>query len=867
MQRLKIPVSMLKTTLKNGLKVLVEENHAARVVAAQVWVRVGSADETPPDAGLAHVHEHMLFKGTVKRKVGEIAADVEGAGGDINAWTSFDQTVYHVTIASREVDVALDILADAVQHSTFDADELSKELEVVLEELRRGNDTPSRVASEMLFRTAFTSHPYFRPVIGYVDTVSAFSRDQILAFYKKWYHPENMTLVVVGDVKTDDILKKAESLFEKRSNGAPVAQQGARAVEPAQRELRVVKKAQDIQETHLSFAWHGTQLNHSDTPALDILSMVLGAGESSRLYKKIKRELELVNECYSYSYTPKDPGLIVVGAAIHGDKIEEAYRELLKETLRLRYENVEDAEIQKAKTNILSELVYQKETVQGIARKLGTFELVAGDTSFEQEYYEKIKTITPEHVRHIARKYLDADHLTVSTLAPLAHEAKMSEEAVKRINAEVVAELEKEYSPSRIELGPERVAKVKLSNGATLLVREDNTVPLVSIRAVAPGGLLAETTKTNGISHLLGELMVRGTEKFSAEQIVDLTDAMAGNISGLAGRNSLGLRGDFLKEHWDQGLELFSSCLLEPTFADAELEKERKTQIEDIAARQDHLSGVAFDLFADSLYEDHPYRMPMLGSKESVSGLTRDDVLAEFRKQLRPDQLTLAVVGAVDVARTIEKIEKRIGAVKAHADAGLFQRPAAPRPLTQGKTARLNKEKEQAHFVLGFLGVTLYDERRYALDVLSSVLGGQSGRLFLELRDKQSLAYSVAAIGLEGLDPGYFAIYMGTSPDKLETAERGIREELKKVLDADISAAEMERAQRYLIGSHEIALQRAGSRCSTMALNEAYGVGYDDYTRYAERIQAVTAKRVREVVREIVRLDVAVRSIIASDKV
>jgi zinc protease len=858
---------MLKTTLKNGLKVLVEENHAARVVAAQVWVRVGSADETPPDAGLAHVHEHMLFKGTGKRKVGEIAQDVEAAGGDINAWTSFDQTVYHVTIASREVDVALDILADAVQNSTFDADELSKELEVVLEELRRGNDTPSRVASEMLFRTAFTAHPYFRPVIGYVDTVTAFSREQILAFYKRWYHPENMTLVVVGDVNTDDVLKKAESLFEKRADGGPIARQGARASEPPQHDLRVVKKAQDIQETHLSFAWHGTPLKHADTAALDVLSILLGSGESSRLYKRVKRELELVNECYSYSYTPKDPGLIVIGGQIHGEKIEEAYRELLKETLRLRFENVEDAEIEKAKTIILSEIIYQKETVQGIARKLGTFELVAGDTSFEEEYYSKVKSVTADEIRRIAMTYLHPSHLTISTLMPLAHEAKMGEEAVKKINAEVLAELEKQYSPSRIELGPERVAKVKLSNGATLLVREDSTVPLVSVRAVAQGGLLAETPRTNGISHLVGELVVRGTQRYSAEQIVDQTDAMAGNISGLAGRNSLGIRGDFLKESWDQGLELFSSCLLEPTFDQEELEKERKTQIEDIAARQDNLSGVAFDLFSDSLYVDHPYRMPMLGTKENVSAITRDDVLAEFRKQLRPDKLTLCVVGAVDVARTIEKMEKRIGSVKPHADAGLFQRPTAPRAPTQAKTARLAKEKEQAHLVLGFMGVTLDDDRRYVLDVLSSVLGGQSGRLFLELRDKQSLAYSVAAFCLEGLDAGYFAVYIGTSPDKLETAERGIREELNKVLEAEITPAELSRAQRYLIGSHEIALQRAGSRCSTMALNEAYGIGYDDYTHHADRIQAVTAKRVREVTREIVRLDVAIRSIIATDKV
>jgi zinc protease len=852
---------MLKTTLKNGLKVIVEENHASRVVAAQVWVNVGSADETPPDAGLAHVHEHMLFKGTEKRKVGEIAADIEAAGGDINAWTSFDQTVYHVTMPSRELDVALDILSDAVQHSTFDADELGRELEVVLEELRRGNDTPSRVASEMLFKTAYNVHPYFRPVIGYVETVSKFTRDQILAFYRSWYQPKNMCLVVVGDVKEGEVLKRAETLFDAGLN-TQAGTRTPRAMEPGQTNPRTIKKAQDIQETHLSFAWHGTPLRHEDTPAIDVLSVLLGSGESSRLYRRVKREAELVNDCYAYSYTPQDPGLLVIGAQIHGPKIEDAYRALLKETLRLRLEAPDKAEIDKARTIILSDAVYQKETVQGIARKLGYFELVANGTEFEDEYYAKVRAVTPEDVQRVTKKYLDIDRMSVSTLMPLPFESSMEESRVLEIARDVERELEKSKPKSGITLGAAQVASVKLSNGATLLVKEDHTVPLVSVRAVSVGGLLAETPRTNGVSHLLGEMIVRGTERFTADQIADEVDAMAGGISGLAGRNSLGLRGDFLRESWERGFELFSSCLLEPKFLPEEIEKEKKTQLEDIAARVDNLSALVFDNFATTLYDAHPYRMPVLGTKESVSTLTRDEVVAAYRDQLRPDRLTLAVVGAVDVRQTIDLFERKIGKAKPHADAKVVSRPPPAIAPPTARTTKLHREKEQAHLVLGFLGVSIADDRRYVLDVLSSVLSGQAGRLFLELRDKQSLAYSVSAICLEGLDPGYFAIYIGTSPEKLETAERGIYTELKKVLETDVTAVEVERAKRYLIGSHEISLQRASARCSTMALNEAYGIGYDDYTRYAERIEAVTAKRIREVAREIIRLDVAIRSII-----
>jgi zinc protease len=852
---------MLERTLENGLKVIVDENHAAKVVAAQVWVRVGSADEREGEFGLAHVHEHMLFKGTEKRKVGEIASDIEAAGGDINAWTSYDQTVYHVTIASRELDVALDILADAVQHSVFDEAELSRELEVVLEELRRGNDTPSRVASEMLFDLAYSAHPYRRPVIGFVDSVKSFTRDGILAFYRRWYQPRNMCLVVAGDVSADDVVAKAEHLFERSLNTGNQVERPRRE-EPKQTEIRSVTKAQDIQETYIGAAWHGPALAHEDTPALDVLAILLGTGESSRLYRRVKREQELVADCYAYSYTPQDAGLVMIGGQVQGTKVEEAFEALLTETLRLRYEAPTVAEVEKARTIILSEAVYQKETVDGIARKLGYFELVAGGTSFEERYYAAVAKVTSDDVVRVARKYLDPKAMSVATLLALPAEGSMTKERVLAITESVTAALEKEHSPDRIQLGSLAVARVRLPSGSTLLVCKDDTVPRVSIRAVSKGGLLAETPRTNGISHLVGELIVRGTDRYSAEQIVDETDAMAGGIAGISGRNSLGLRGDFLSASWERGFELFASCLLEPTFPEAEVEKEKRNQIEDIMSRRDNLSAVAFDQLGAALYGDHPFGMPTLGTKESVQALTRDDALAAFRAQLRPDQLTIAIVGAVDVPRTVDMVVDRIG--HARVPDRIAPRPSPSRPTAPPgpRYATTLREKEQAHLVLGFLGVTFEDPRRYVLEVLSSVLGGQSGRLFLELRDKQSMAYSVGAFCMEGIDPGYFAVYIGTSPEKLERAENGIRAELSKILDEEIAEGELARARRYLIGAHEISLQRASARCSTMALNEAYGVGYDDHAKYADRILGVRAKDVRDVARDIVRLDAAVRSVV-----
>lgn len=861
---------MHERILPSGMKVIVDPSHAARVVAAQVWVRVGSADELADEAGLAHVHEHMLFKGTARRKVGEIAADVEAAGGDINAYTSFDQTVYHVTIASREVDVALDILADAVQHSAFDADELEKELEVVLEELRRGKDNPSRVASELLFSNAFRTHNYGRPIIGYVETVERFRREQILEFYRKWYQPKNMVLVVAGDVDADTIFEKAERLF------APVEDRPLparpRVPEAPQDGLRFADARMDIQETHLTVAWHGPALADPDTPALDVLTVLLGTGESSRLYRRVKRDAELVTDCYAYAYTPQEPGLVGLGAQVQGQSLRAALAALMKESLRLRYETFLDAEVEKARTIVLSEAIYAMQTVQGRARKLGYFELVGGGVDFEANYRAAVSAVSPADVARVARRWLDPERLTVCAVRPEASQEQFDEATVRAVLDEVRAELRAEHpeadgeiapsEPLRIEALDLGVTRARLSNGATLLVQPDPSVPVVSILAVSQGGLLDESPRRAGVSHLVGELLVRGTTRYSAEQIVETCDAMAGGVSGQSGRNSLGLRGEFLKESWASGFEIFASCLLEPTFEEAELERERRSALEDLAARADHPGTVAFDAFARALYGEHPYSRPVVGTEESLRSLSRDDVLDAYRSQLRPDRLTISVVGDVDVGATVALLDQRIGSARPHASARPFDRPAAPLELRGLESVEVERDKAQVQLVFGFLGLALDDERRYALEVLTQILGSQSGRLFLELRDRQSLAYSVGCFSLEGLDRGYLALHIGTHPDKLGVAEMGMRAELERICKEPVTHAELSRAQRYLVGSYEIGLQRASSRASTMALNEAYGIGYDAHARHAERVEAVTAADIRAVARDLVDFEHMARAVV-----
>ena len=381
--------------LPNGLTLLCEEMHDAPVVALQAWVNVGSADETVEQMGIAHLHEHMLFKGTTKRGVGEIARTVEAAGGEINAWTSFDETVYHVVMAAQELGTGVDILADALRNSTFDATELSREIEVVLEEIRRADDTPARRIAQAMFSLAYHEHPYRRPVLGYDRTVRTFNRERMVDFYHQHYRPDQITFVAVGDFSTDALVALMHQYFGDWSRPAG-KQKAPRPVEPAQTDLRIKVLTEDVKEARLAIAWQGPAFSHPDLAAMDALAVILGHGDSSRLYEALHRRRNLVNDVYAYAYTPRDPGLLMVGAGLPHNHMAEASQQILAEVYRLRHAAVPMGELDKAKVLILSESAYQRETVQGQARKLGFFETVGGDYASEQTYLD--------HVRHSRRR-------------------------------------------------------------------------------------------------------------------------------------------------------------------------------------------------------------------------------------------------------------------------------------------------------------------------------------------------------------------------------------------------------------------------------------------------------------------------------
>ncbi len=846
----------LKTRLDNGLTVIIEEEHSAPVVSVQMWVKVGSADEIDKHAGISHVFEHMLFKGTATKKVGEVANMIESVGGEINAYTSFDNTVYYTTVPSRHFATGLDVISDSIQNSAFDPEELAKELDVVLEEIRMNEDRPERNLFKSLLGNAFAAHPYKRPTIGSVESVKSITRQNLLDTFKKWYVPNNMTLVIAGDVDADSALASVKEAFKNfKKKREPHAK---RAVEPEQKELKTDVLGMDVKEARLGMAFHIPEVGDTDTFAIDVLQIVLAGGETSRLVKRIKIDEQLVYGITAYPMSLKDPGLFFMTATLETKNIDATIAATIEEMERLRRHGPKFDELERAKFNIESDFVYSRETMGGIASKLGYYETLLGDPIYEKQYVENIRKVSAEDIQRVVGRYLTEQNMTMTALVPAGDKAAVTTDRLAKTVA-TASGAAKTMFASEKETG-EKTTKVVLENGITLIVKEVHANPTVAFYAVFPGGLRFEESGKNGIGNFTASMLTRGTSKRTREELAKETEEMAGGVGGLSGWNSTGVSGKFLSLHFDKGLSIFADVLRSPTFPEVEIEKLRTDILAAIKRQEDNLPGHTFKLLYRELFKSHPYGMPGSGDEESVSSITRADMVAHHAKFFAPGRMVLVIAGNVDTTEAVEKVKLLFGDFKN--DSPEPAGPSVEPRQTQVRETGDIKDKEQTHIGIAFQGATISGEDRYPLMVMTEVLSGQGGRLFMELRDRQSLAYSVSAFSKDGVDPGIVGVYIGAAPEKKDKAVSEIFKQLERLTVEEITPDELNRAKKSLIGGYEIGLQSVDSQAADAANNELYGQGYDFYKDLPEKINAITAAGVMEAARRYLTLDAYTISIV-----
>src|SRR5213080_3578858 len=565
------PNTAQRWTLANGLTLIVQEDRSAPVASVQAWCATGSTTEDKHlGAGLSHILEHMLFKGTRTRSTNEIAQKIQDVGGYVNAYTSFDRTVFWIDVPKDGVATALDILADAMINSTLPPQEYQKEQEVIRREFAMGMDDPDRVAGLLLFATAYQQHPYRFPVIGEIEIYNQLTQEQVMQYYKTRYVPNNLTFVVVGDVDAEKVRQQLAELFK------PYPEKSLKPVfipaEPPQLGRREVHQEFATELTHLSLTWHIPEVTSPDVPALDLLSTILGDGRSSRLYRRVREEAGLAFSISAFSYTPGDPGLFGIDATLEPQKREEAEQLALRIVDEVKQAGVTAEELAKAKKISLSHHLGALTTMRGQASDIGSSWFLTRNLNFSRDYLDAVQKVTLDDIKRVAANYLTDTNLTLVSLNPKGSLAAKAE------------------GPRVAEAA--EIQKFELSNGLRLLVREDRRLPLVAMGAVFRGALLAETTQDNGITRLMAKVLLKGTKTRTAEQIANQIEAVGGSISSDAGNNSFSVQVGITKLDVKLGLDLLSDVLLNATMPEKAITREKEIQIAAIQQEEEQLTAV-----------------------------------------------------------------------------------------------------------------------------------------------------------------------------------------------------------------------------------------------------------------------------------
>jgi zinc protease len=822
------PTDAQLRTLPNGLEIIVKEDYSAPVVSVQVWVRTGSClEDAFLGAGISHLVEHMVFKGTATMGPAEQARQVQAVGGYLNAYTSFDRTVYYIDAPVEGLDTVLDVLTDLVAHAAFPEGEFEKEKDVIRREIDMGEDDPDTRHSHLLFETIFRTHPMGQPIIGHLDLFNRITHEQMVGYYRRHYVPDNMFFVVAGPVTAEAVEKKLARRLGSRPRGG-----GAPVIVPAEPEQLGRREAHVEFSTELSkltMAWRIPGLTHPDIPALEVLAELLGQGHSSRLYRRLRDEKALAHGIGASCYAPPPGGIFAISGELDFEKTEAVRAEALAMVHDIQRDGVSAAEVSKAQRMVLGEQLEGLTSMRGLAGDLGGNWHVARNLNFTRDMVAAIAAVTPDDVRRVAVSHLRDQGLTVTSINP---KGSLARAARKR----------------RGPQGP-AVEKVVLPNGLTLLVKEDRRVPLVTLHASLRGGILAETAETSGLSRLLARTILKGTANRSGEQISTLIEESGGGISSESGGSSWSVTVDLLKPDLAMGMEVLADVLLHPAYPAAEVRREKGIQLAAIKAEADRLTSVAFRELREAMFGHHPFAWDRNGSPKTLATITGDTLLAFHRKLAVAKNMVLSVYGDVDRAEVIRLVREMFAGMPSG------RRHVTPAkvgfaPNLSGRIVReVRKDKKQAVLAIGFPTIQALHRDRAALEVLDESCSDMASRLFLRIREEQGLAYYTGAFQILGMAPGAFAFYLGTSPAQLEHAQAELLDEISKLAGEGLAEDELARVKTSWVGKNLISRQSPESLARTAALDELYGVGHDHHDRLVAQVQALTVDEVRAAAR------------------
>jgi zinc protease len=873
---------MERRVLPNGLAVVVKEDHRLPTVTALVAYRVGSAleDEKEGLTGVSHFFEHMVFKGTEKYKRGDIDLITMRCGGENNAFTDFDMTGYWFHVHSSHLDDVLDILADTMGNCTLDPKEFELERGPVLQEMNIWLDGSWGALEREIGKTMYRASGYRHPVLGYVDDVKNLTREQMMAYYKAHYCPQNASLIVVGDVDREDIYRRAEKFFGKIPRG-PRADPPP-PFEGPQEEERTVEIRTDKTTDRIILGFRGDKAGSDDDVTLDVAATILGEGRTSRLHARLVEKEGLAGEgnVNVSNESRKREGYFSVQVELAiGAPLDEVRRILLEELLELRKAPVTEKELRRAKNILRAHWVFETESQYALAQKIGYFE--GFDLpEYVGTYLDRVESVTARDVLACAKKYFTPENRTVGIgrAAPKAEEEKKEpekkdpdkkdpdkkdggkpggekKEGDKRRPGQRSPGLQAKSGPP--DLGP--VREVKLENGLTVLIKSRRDFPILAIQGFVNGGMLFEPEDKAGLATLVGDTLDEGIKDDRGRERTG--DELAEEIESLGGKfstNSNGVSVKVLSEHATQAFDLLRDILRYPSFPEERVKKVREDMLAEIESRDDDSAARARRLFFEEAFRGHPFHRPPQGYEETVKALVRKDCVDYYRRFFRPENAIVSIAGDIDPDRAAEEVRKRFATWKGE---GAWSPPRVPQIARQQepRTVYAHAPTSQVRFQMGHVGIDRSNPDFFTLRVMETILctsPGFTNRMAKNVRDLQGLAYDVGGSITSGAGqaPGPFTIVLGVEAKDKDKALATVRAELEKFLKDGPTAQEVDDAKNYLLDSFVGSWETVEDVASYMLEVKRYDLGKDYAAQFHRAVSRVTAESVLRAARQYIDL-------------
>lgn len=829
-------------TLPNGLRVYLLPIPGSPVVTTKVAYKVGAADEELDQTGLSHYLEHLMFKGTDKLFPGDIDRLCLRRGGQNNAYTTEDMTVYHFDFAADRWETALEIEADRMRNLRIDTKhEFELEKGAVIEELQYYEDQPWDLEDKAILPLLFGRGPYGHPIIGERQHVRDATAAIIKAHYDKWYHPNNAALIVVGGFDADSALAKIRALFgpipagklPERKVAQPVARERpARAEIPSKFEV-----------PRLVMGFNTVRIGEPDYYALEVVDTLLTGGKTGRLYRKLVESERVAGEVGSSNSAGRYPGWFSIQVEMLKDKDRGKVEELvLAELKRLRDEPPSDAELQRARRGLLAEEIFLRESTHNLADAIARG-VTTNDLEYLKTYLPRMQAVTAKQVQEVVARYLDPEKRVVVWSVPgvggQGSGTRKDKRPARRANE----------GTAGTDFSLKRAQRVVLPNGLTLLLLEQRRLPIFVASAFVRNVPLLEPDEKAGVATLVGNLLDEGTDRHTGTQIAELIE----NTGGVLGMSGSGGTVKVLSADRQLGLRLLLECLTRPTFPQEAFARERERLLSVIDDAERQPDAKAQLVFQELIYGKHPYGRPAHGRRASVEQLTGEDCRRLHSLAFVPNNTILAIVGDFASKDVLEEVT-RLTADWPKRMIGLVRPPEVEKPAARQKILSM-PEAAQLQFYMGHVGIRRTNPDYFKLLVMDYVLGtgpGFTDRLSARLRDREGLAYTVSAAITSSAreEPGAFTCYIGTDAKHLDRVRATFLEELTRIRTEEPKLAEVEDAKKYLLGSLPFQFTTNQRIAGQLVTVERHGLDLDYFDRYRRDVAAVTPADVQAMARK-----------------